>query len=475
MKPSRKLCAAYAMQALLTGLPLFVVDLLVTGIGFVLASYVVNGLRGEYAVSEGIWLQLPALLVLQSLLLSTHQLYPGAGINPIAELRGVVRSTCVALLCLAAMNQILGRFARVELLAFLVAAACVATVLPSARWGIRRLLACTSWWGLRVLLIGQRDDCVASFRQLTNRRASGLNPVGCTCKEEEWQRARQSDTTLFLGADSDVRGVACQHTAPLAGLVSPETEIHRVDQLIFQFPSIVWINFARAAREGFDTSKLPQVYTARHNAPFLRFAPRVVKRSTDLAICIPLLLVLAIPMLLISIIIRINSPGPAFFGHPRIGQHGSRFRAWKFRTMVNNGDEVLHRHLTDNPAIRDEWERTQKLKHDPRVIGMLGDFLRKWSLDELPQLWNVLLGQMSLVGPRPIVYEEIEKYSHRYLAYSHMLPGITGLWQTSGRNNTSYTTRVAMDDYYARNWSPWLDVWLLLKTPLVVLTRDGAC
>ncbi|MFG0262410.1 MAG: sugar transferase, partial [Novipirellula sp. JB048] len=160
--------------------------------------------------------------------------------------------------------------------------------------------------------------------------------------------------------------------------------------------------------------------------------------------------------------------------HTRIGQHGQVFEAWKFRTMVEDGDQVLAQHLKENPAAKAEWERDQKLRNDPRVIQGIGNFLRKWSLDELPQLWNVLVGQMSLVGPRPIVHSEIPKYAEAYYCYSSMLPGITGLWQVSGRNNTTYETRVRLDEHYAHNWSPWLDVWVLAKTPTVVINRDGA-
>lgn len=141
--------------------------------------------------------------------------------------------------------------------------------------------------------------------------------------------------------------------------------------------------------------------------------------------------------------------------------------------MMPNADCVLSQYLEKHPEMAEEWKRDHKLRNDPRVTR-IGRLLRKTSLDELPQLWNVLRGQMSLVGPRPIVYEEIAKYGDGFPLYSQVLPGLTGLWQVSGRNNTTYDERVALDAYYVRNWSPWLDIYLLARTVTVVLRREGA-
>lgn len=141
--------------------------------------------------------------------------------------------------------------------------------------------------------------------------------------------------------------------------------------------------------------------------------------------------------------------------------------------MFQNADQVLSVHLESNPALREEWLRDHKLKNDPRVT-LVGRFLRKTSLDELPQLWNVLRGEMSLVGPRPIVSAEVAKYGEYFDDYQAVRPGITGLWQVSGRNNTTYEERVKYDEYYVRNWSIWLDLYILCKTVKTVLLGEGA-
>ena len=141
--------------------------------------------------------------------------------------------------------------------------------------------------------------------------------------------------------------------------------------------------------------------------------------------------------------------------------------------MVCDADAVLQTYLAANPQARAEWERDHKLKRDPRVTW-IGRLLRQTSLDELPQLWNVLRGEMSLVGPRPIVDDEIRKYGDVFLEYTRVLPGITGLWQVSGRNNTTYDERVSLDAFYVGNWSVWLDLYILFRTIRVVLLREGA-
>jgi Undecaprenyl-phosphate galactose phosphotransferase WbaP len=177
--------------------------------------------------------------------------------------------------------------------------------------------------------------------------------------------------------------------------------------------------------------------------------------------------------LFLAILIKLDSPGPVFYRQTRIGRFGRKFPVYKFRTMVQDADRVLQDYLDKSPELKAEWLATHKLKEDPRVTR-LGARLRTWSLDELPQLWNIIIGDMSLVGPRPIVDAEVEKYGKCFELYIQVRPGLTGLWQVSGRNNTTYERRVELDEYYIRNRSLKLDLQILLKTALVVLKKDGA-
>ena len=204
-----------------------------------------------------------------------------------------------------------------------------------------------------------------------------------------------------------------------------------------------------------------------------RKSNRIMKRIFDIVatVCGGILI---LPILaIVAVLIYLDSPGPIVFGHKRVGQGGKEFPCYKFRSMVPNAQEALEVYLKENPAAREEWERDFKLKDDPRVTR-IGKFLRKTSLDELPQLWNVLVGDMSLVGPRPIVRDEIVKYGDYINDFYLVPPGITGVWQVSGRSDTTYEERVLMDSWYVHNWSVWIDIVYLLKTVLVVYKAKGA-
>jgi Undecaprenyl-phosphate galactose phosphotransferase WbaP len=198
------------------------------------------------------------------------------------------------------------------------------------------------------------------------------------------------------------------------------------------------------------------------------------KKAFDYLVGGLLSLLLLIPLAAISLLIRLASPGPPIYRHTRIGKNGKPFLCYKFRTMYRDADARLQGILDADPAARREWEEYRKLKDDPRVTHV-GSFLRKTSLDELPQILNILKGEMSLVGPRPVTQEEIDKYyrDSAELCFS-VLPGITGLWQVSGRSNTSFSYRISLDSWYVRNWNLWLDVIILLKTMDVVFRREGA-
>jgi exopolysaccharide production protein ExoY len=195
------------------------------------------------------------------------------------------------------------------------------------------------------------------------------------------------------------------------------------------------------------------------------------KRALDVVLAGLLLLLSAPIMLLVAAAILLLMGGPVVFGHKRIGHRGRAFVCYKFRTMACNAQELLDKHLAENPEAAREWQATRKLSNDPRITR-LGHFLRKSSLDELPQLFNVLGGSMSLIGPRPIVPDEVRHYGRSARAYLCARPGITGMWQTNGRSSVSYRTRVACDRYYARRWSLRLDLALLLKTIPAVLKFD---
>lgn len=210
----------------------------------------------------------------------------------------------------------------------------------------------------------------------------------------------------------------------------------------------------------------------RVNNNLAKRTSRFVKRTFDI-ICSILIILVSSPLLAFLYYKVTRDGGPAIYGHMRVGRHGKLFPCYKFRSMVLNSQEVLQQLLDSDPEARAEWERDFKLKNDPRITPV-GRFIRKTSLDELPQLFNVLRGQMSLVGPRPIISEELIRYDENVDYYLMAKPGMTGLWQVSGRNDVDYDTRVYFDSWYVKNWSLWNDIAILFKTVKVVLHRDGA-
>jgi Undecaprenyl-phosphate galactose phosphotransferase WbaP len=200
--------------------------------------------------------------------------------------------------------------------------------------------------------------------------------------------------------------------------------------------------------------------------------PRFLKRFFDVVLAGATLLVLSPVLAVLALVVKMDG-GMAFYRHKRIGFNGEDFACLKFRSMVNDSEAVLQRHLANFPLARAEWQRDHKLRKDPRITRV-GRFLRRTSLDELPQLFNVLKGEMSIVGPRPIIVAETAKYDNDIAFYYRVRPGITGLWQVSGRNDVSYAERVRMDSWYVRNWSLWHDIAIICKTIPVVINRDGA-
>jgi len=198
-----------------------------------------------------------------------------------------------------------------------------------------------------------------------------------------------------------------------------------------------------------------------------------IKRFIDIFFVIISGIILFPALLLVALLVKLTSPGPVLYGHKRLGRNGKPFYALKFRSMALNANERLEKLLESNPELRREWEESRKLKNDPRVTKF-GKFLRRTSIDELPQLVNILKGEMSLVGPRPITDDEVEKYEGNFDWIFSVKPGLTGLWQVSGRSEKDYAARVSYDTYYLQSWSVWLDIWVIYKTFGVVIYGKGA-
>nr|WP_242038408.1 sugar transferase [Chroococcidiopsis sp. [FACHB-1243]] len=227
--------------------------------------------------------------------------------------------------------------------------------------------------------------------------------------------------------------------------------------------------FVKRGQEPFRTRAKPKgLLLARLNKEF-------AKRLFDVLFSLSVLILFAPVYLVLGFSIALSSPGPIFYVQERVGKNHKPFYCIKFRTMVANADEILSELIASSPGLRQEFEDNFKLKQDPRITKV-GHFLRLTSLDEFPQFWNVLMGDMSIVGPRPLVAEELPRYGRHIDKVLTIKPGITGLWQVSGRNDIPYNRRVQIDVHYASSYSMWLDVWVILKTVFVVIVpkNNGA-
>ena len=228
--------------------------------------------------------------------------------------------------------------------------------------------------------------------------------------------------------------------------------------------------------------KLAVVQPARASAPLplpahigLSLLQRGAKRVFDLASVLVILALFWWAIIGVAVAVRLTTGSPVIYGHRRIGRDGREFKCYKFRSMVPNADEVLAHLLATDAGAREEWRRDFKLKDDPRITRV-GRFIRKTSLDEFPQLWNVVVNDMSIVGPRPVVKKELDQHYHGS-CLSHYLsvkPGLTGLWQVSGRNDMHYAERVELDRRYVRSWGLWSDFMIVMRTVGVMFRRKGA-
>ena len=441
------------------------------------AAYLAQGIwgRGELtevavatiAPSIAVWVGLRALL----------GLYPGYGLDPVETLRRHTYSVfaTLAVLAVSAVGLQVGDLLSRLLLALAFLGLLFLT--PFVQHFVKLSMKRARLWGKPVLILSYRDTG-AEFLELLEREWSlGYAPVALldyhlTPAGEYYRETPYLETltdAVNLGRERKVDTVifAMPYTRreQLASMVSVASKSFRNVLVVPNLNGVT--NSAVVARDLAGTFAVE----IKHN--LLDPWAQRLKRALDLLGAIVGGILIGPLLLAIAVLIKLNSPGPAFFGHRRVGAQDQHFRCWKFRTMHLNAERLLDNHLQNNPILRAEWEQNQKLRDDPRVTRV-GRFLRKTSLDELPQLWNVLRGEMSLTGPRPIVDAEISKYEKDYELYKRIRPGMTGFWQVSGRNDTSYEERVAMDSYYVRNWSVWLDFIILARTAKMVLLGRGA-
>ena len=383
-------------------------------------------------------------------------LYPGTRLGVVDEIQKLTLSfSFVGLITAARLVPITSR--TTERLCFLLIAYAICVVMaPIVRSRLRRMLGKTDWWGFPALVCGHDTAAFSVCEWLDNNRRLGLRPVGVVADPDTLELGTES--SRFIGPWDRARDLAEMHDTYWAVLVespdAPADPSALVDQYLPNIPHVFVVSERTGMPDHWDRHQMDEGlsgFTVEQH--LLLPIPKLLKRGMDLTIASAVGLLLIPLFAVLAVAIKLTSKGPIFYGHERVGQGNTRFKAWKFRTMCVDADKIIYDYLAKHPQYREEWERDHKLKNDPRV-NALGRFMRKWSVDELPQVWNVLRGEMSVVGPRPIVEAEIPKYAEHFETFSTVPPGITGLWQVCGRNDTTYEERVQLDVFYVHQLVP---------------------
>ncbi len=418
---------------------------------------------------------LPFIALVWIFTMALEGLYGEPFLDPLDELFYIGRATLITALLFLSFSflyRLLSYSRAVMMLSFIVS-------LPIL-FGMRYLLRYIMWRlgisRVKILILGAGKAGRLILSKIRKYPLWGYDPVGFL---DDFKVGEVVDGLPVMGKLNDVEKFVSEHkigsviialpSLPKEKLLPVARRCERLGIPVKVIPDIYGLSSASARLEEVEGLFLIEV---RRN--LIKGWNAYVKRIFDLLISIPSLVLLSPLFLVIAILIKLDSPGPVFYVAERLGVGGETFPCFKFRSMYVNADEILEEYLEKNPNAREEWEKYAKLReYDPRVTR-IGKYLRKWSLDELPQLWNVLRGDMSIVGPRPYLPREREKIGEYFDVILEVKPGITGLWQISGRNLTTFEERLRLDTYYIQNWSLWLDIKIILRTFLVVLMRKGA-
>ena len=353
-------------------------------------------------------------------------------------------------------------------------------LLPLIRFYSKRFLFYVGLLKSKAIILGAGKTGLMIYNALKKDKNYGLNVVGFIDDDPNKKGMKLENIKIHSGVDKAQKYIGrCGIEDVIIAmpgcsknrLISLINKLQHKAQNILLIPDLFGITVLGTNLQHFFQEQTIGLQVKNNLADPINI---IIKKIFDIIMSLILFLILAAPMLIISFVIKTTSSGPAIYSHKRVGKNGKPFKCYKFRTMYKDADMRLENLLTNCEESSNEWNHHWKLTNDPRITS-IGKFLRQTSLDELPQIFNVLKGDMSLVGPRPVTKKEIDEYykDQATLCFG-VTPGVTGLWQVSGRSNTSYDYRIALDSWYVRNWNLWLDIVIIFKTMKVVLKKEGA-
>lgn len=349
---------------------------------------------------------------------------------------------------------------------------------PAFRFTIKTLLLRLKLWQRPTIIIGSSESALLAYRAVNREKYLGLDVKGFLVVDKNYLSQHIPEKMLFTENELSLQDIAIDTFQIIIALeYNEQNECDRYLRLtskigfnyISVIPSLKGVPLYGTELSYFFSEEI-MILKVGNN--LRRLSSKIIKRVFDI-VGASVILAISSPLFIFLGYKITRDGGKAFYSHERVGRNGKKFNCFKLRSMINNSDVVLANLLETNPEAKIEWEKDHKLKNDPRITA-IGHLIRNTSLDELPQLWNVIRGEMSLVGPRPIVDAELEKYGDDVAYYLMVRPGMTGLWQVSGRNDVDYERRVYFDSWYVKNWSLWNDIVILIKTINVVLNRNGA-
>jgi Undecaprenyl-phosphate galactose phosphotransferase WbaP len=449
-------------------------DLFILGLAAVTAFVIRIGIPSLH--TQKIYLQLWPGILIFILFYALVGLYTGVVLHPADELRKIVYSTTLVYITIAAATFLFKGGERYSRSIFLLAWLFTLILIPLGRSLLRSIICRYTWWGRPVIILGAGITGELVAKTLQQNPQFGLRPV--VCLDDDPQKWGTLNGIPVAGGLENIPAVVKEVKGAYAILAMPGLPRQRLTELIEQYGHLFSHLLLIPDLFGFSSlwvtaKEVGGILGLELRQELLLPGSRLAKRVIDLV----LVALTATPTLIITalaaLLIKIDSRGPVFYRQARMGQDRRSFSVIKFRTMYSDSEQRLKRLLETDAGLRAEYEKYHKLRNDPRItrVGML---LRRTSLDELPQVWNVLKGEMSFVGPRAYMPQEQGHMQGKDRTILRVLPGITGMWQVSGRNRLSFSERLDMDVYYVRNWSIWIDLYLLARTAAVVITGEGA-
>lgn len=476
-------------SSFLSGFILFLVDMVVLmlciGIGFFIVNLVrIHDINFKSFVNYSVYI--PFIMII----FGCVGLYPGIMIPPTEEVKKFSGATFFSFVAISltifipkgenlfTTYIIQGSNDFALSAAFLIAFIFATFLLPSFREFAKRCIQHKKWWGVPAIIYCTDNSAEFIVERLLKNKYLGYKPAiiidSALPKPKDGQElvsTKNYNNIPIFPECNEVLEIIKQKNIKTAIM----SDYHGDYSLVMSSYRYT-INVSKRQNSFTSNQHIKDIagiigFASTHNLTFK--TNLLIKRLIDIFLILLFSPILIPVFIILMFLTKVTSRGPIFYGHKRVGKNGKEFKCWKFRSMCIDADKKLAEILANNPQMRAEWEKDRKFTNDPRVTKF-GKFLRKTSLDELPQLINILVGQMSFVGPRPVTEPELVKYGEYRDFVLSVTPGLSGMWQTSGRSDTEYEERIALDLYYIQNWSIWLDIWILIKTVYVVLKGRGA-